>query len=208
MSTPHLTRVGAVAATAVLATVSLSGCSLFKTTAAPISHPARHVSHRPSPPTPTPTPSPTIVASSSAPASPSASASTTTPAEHLTTYRHLVVKLPVSDSSVPGAPAGFTAYLESALDADWHKLGGTQGCEKAASIQVERISSLGFAMVARNIDPAIPTCVNAASYAGGYQAILGDKDGTWSQLVALQDEPSCSQMRQLGVPQSIYQKCD
>lgn len=205
---PRRTTAAGAAVLAALAASSLTGCSLTKNTAQTLPQPRRHVAHHDTPtPTPTPTlsPTPTAVESSSAVASPSASPSTT--AEHVTTYQHLVVKLPVTASSVPGAPAGFTDYLESALDADWHQLGATPGCEKAASIQVERISSLGYAMVARNIDPAIPTCVKAASYAGGYDAILGETDGAWRQLVALQDEPSCAKMEQLGVPASIYGKC-
>jgi hypothetical protein len=223
-------RTTALAIAGALAALSIGGCTFGTKASDSVPRSAKwHASHRATqapPPSPTPAVTPSLVATTSAPDSPTTAptgptapsspstsptptttASTSASAEHLTTYQHLVVKLPVGDSAIPGAPAGFTDYVRSALDADWRKLGGTSGCEKAASIQVKRISSLGFAMVSRTIDPAIPTCVEAASFAGGYQAIIGVQDGTWTQLLALQDEPSCAKVEQLGIPRSIYGTC-
>jgi hypothetical protein len=215
----------AASAVAAVAVTALAGCSLHGTPSAstlpapsPSEAPTKAPSARTTPTEPPVTSSAPATTKPAAPhtsatptKSPTAPATPTTappPTEPSTTaYDDLTLTLPVSSGAVPGAPAGFTAYATQALTGDWQKLGSTSGCQKAPQLIVQKISSNGYALVGRNINPALPDCAAAANEAGGYQAILQGTNGVWKQLVALQDAPSCKQMTKLGVPKSIYGQC-
>jgi hypothetical protein len=221
----QISRVLPLAALAA-AVLALAGCDLHGSpsdSSAPA--PTPHVRSRTSTPSTHTSESAPPVSSSGAPASskpatphtsaPPSKAVTSKPpvsspppaVPSTTSYDDLTVTLPVSATAVPGAPAGFVAYLTQVLTSDWQKLGSTPGCQKAPQVTVQKISSDGYALIGRTVDPALPNCSAAANEAGGYQAILQGTGGSWKQLVALQDAPSCKQMAKLGVPKSVYGEC-
>lgn len=152
-------------------------------------------------PTRTTRPSTTPAAPSTTASSPSTSPAA--PGGTVHTYKNLTVRLPVADDAVPDAPTGLTAYLRQALEADWKRLGGTPGCERGGMITVSATRSDGFAYVMRDIDPALPDCPKAASMAGGYRAVWKSVDGTWQQVLGMQDVPPCSNFEKWSVPSAL-----
>ncbi|MEX0429633.1 hypothetical protein AB3X52_18600 [Nocardioides sp. DS6] len=161
--------------------------------------PTRKPSTTSSPATGMPTPT---GAATSTPAAPSPTSVPVTGGT-VHTYKNLTVRLPVADDAVPSAPTGFISYLRQALESDWKRLGGTPGCKKGGMVTVSATRSDGFAYVMRDVDPSLQSCPKAASMAGGYRAVWKDVDGTWKEVLAMQDVPPCTDFEKWAVPSAI-----
>lgn len=164
--------------------------------------PSTSPSGAPSPtgaPSSTPTTEPSPPATSGAPSAPSAPAAGGT----IHKYKDLTLRLPVSDDAVPDAPAGMIEFARQSLEADWKRLGHTAGCEKGGMVTVTATRSDGFAYVMRDVDPSLENCPKAASMAGGYRAVWKDVDGTWKEVLGMQDVPPCSDFEKWDVPSAL-----
>lgn len=133
------------------------------------------------------------------------SGSSSSPAVH--TYQHLTLTLPVTDASVPDAPPGLTAYLRTLLTKDWTSLGHTRECQKSGTVVLQATRADGFAYGSHEIN-VTPSggCMEAATMGGGYRALWKSIDGTWKQILAMQDVPNCSTFAKWDVPSDLLGK--
>lgn len=137
--------------------------------------------------------------------SPSASGTSSSAAVH--TYQRLKVTLPVDPSTVPGAPPGLTTYLRTLLQKDWRALGHTPDCRRSGVVILRATRADGFAYGTHEID-VTPSggCMKAATMGGGYRAVWKSVDGTWKQVLAMQDVPDCSTFEKWDVPSALLGK--
>jgi len=186
--------------------VSADGAgSVAATPAASSPAPASDAPPTSAPPTST---APTSAAPSSAPPTTTPTSdggSTSSPA--VRTYRHLSLTLPVADDALPDAPAGLTAYLRGLLQKDWKELGHTRECRSSGVVELRATRADGFAYGTHEINVTPDGgCEKAATMGGGYRAVWKSVNGTWQQVLAMQDVPDCTQFEKWDVPSAILGK--
>lgn len=151
----------------------------------------------PSGPTTTPTTTPT-----SATTSPSASTRPTAAVGKVLDFQGIHLMLPVESSDLPGIPQALRTALAAGLKQRWDKYGDAPACQKGPVYVVNKVDTAGWASIDTWDDPSVtgPKC---AGVGGGYTAFWAVVNGTWQEVVATQQLPSCATFAKYRFPVSI-----
>lgn len=169
-------------------------------------------------PTPAPATSTPAVerstSSSSAPSSPAdggpSSAASSAPASSplVVSYRDKtgLLQLPVSNASIPDAPAGLRDFARTQLKQMWHdQFQDDPGCEGIGQVQLKRATAT-TAYVQVSWGATTPTCPQYAGNPGGWQVWAND-GGTWSVALDGEGMAACADLVSHAIPRSVYPTC-
>jgi hypothetical protein len=154
------------------------------------------------------TPSTTAVPTSSS--SPTESSAGTPPASSppVVTYRDKtgLLQLPVSNASIPDAPAGLRDFAKTRLKRMWHdQFQDDPGCQGIGQLQIKRASSAA-AYVEASWGALTPTCPQYAGNPDSWE-IWSNSAGTWSVNLEGSGLAACADLVEHAVPRSIYPTC-
>ncbi|MFT4286649.1 hypothetical protein [Nocardioides sp.] len=117
------------------------------------------------------------------------------------------LSLPVTDQSLPGAPAGLLEHAREVLQEEWSKaFGNDPACRGIATATVAAISDRGFASVDLGYDGEPGDC-EIEGYGGGLHEVWAVQDGRWSSVYGGQEPPTCKLLQRNGVPRDIEPQC-
>lgn len=153
-------------------------------------------SEAPSSTTPSPTPTSSAPTTSAAP-----------PPARILDFKGIQLMLPVEQSDLPGIPDSLRAALAAGLKKRWDAYGDAPKCEKGPVYVVNKVDTGGWASIDSWDNPGVsgPKC---AGVGGGYVGFWAAADGTWREVIATQDLPTCDQFAKYHFPVAIVgDKC-
>jgi len=117
-----------------------------------------------------------------------------------------LLQLPVSNASLPDAPAGLRDFARTRLKQMWHdQFQDAAGCEGIAQVQIKRANAVA-AYVEAGWGEMTPTCPQYAGNPGSWE-IWGDEGGTWSLVLTGEGLASCADLASHRIPRVIYPSC-
>jgi hypothetical protein len=119
-----------------------------------------------------------------------------------------LLQLPVSNASIPDAPAGLRDFARAQLKQMWHdQFQGDPGCEGIAQVQIKRVTATA-AYVEASWGATTPTCPQYAGDPGWWEVWGQDEEnGTWSTTLKGQGLASCSDLVSHAITRGIYPTC-
>lgn len=119
-----------------------------------------------------------------------------------------LLQLPVSNASIPDAPAGLRDFARAQLKQMWHdQFQDDPGCEGIAQVRIKR-STPSLAYVEASWGATTPTC---PQYAGnpGWWEVWGTTSGSdaWSVTLKGEGTASCNDLVSHAIPRSVYPTC-
>lgn len=117
-----------------------------------------------------------------------------------------LLQLPVSNASIPDAPAGLRDFARTQLKQMWHdQFQDDPGCEGIGQVQLKRATAT-TAYVQVSWGATTPTCPQYAGNPGGWQVWAND-GGTWSVALDGEGMAACADLVAHAIPRSVYPTC-
>ncbi|WGL51287.1 hypothetical protein P5P86_15130 [Nocardioides sp. BP30] len=117
-----------------------------------------------------------------------------------------LLQLPVSNASIPDAPAGLRDFARLQLRQMWHdQFQNDPGCEGIGQVRLKR-ASIAAAYVQVSWGATTPTCPQYAGNPSGWQ-VWSDDAGHWSVALDGEGTAACADLVAHAIPRSIYPTC-